>query len=905
MSHRSLNQRKNNDPSPLLLSKILVPTLKSGLVSRQRLVQSLNKGWDTKLTVISAPPGFGKTTLLTDWARQSKAPVAWFSIDSGDNNPLHFLKYVIAALQREEPDVGKTAMNLLQSPQRPSIETILINILNDVLLTSKEMALVLDDYHLVENEAIHRMIGFFIDHLPQKMHLYLAARSDPPLSLSRLRSQSQLIEVRAGDLSFRMDETVQLLNTKLHLDLSSENIHRLESRTEGWIAGLQLAALSIQGRENASAFIQDFKGDNRYIADYLMEEVLNRQPEHIHHFLLKTSILDPLTGALCDAVTGTKDSREMLAMMERSNLFVFPLDVEGNWYRYHRLFADLLQQRLKQGMKEILPELHLKAGQWYSRNGFKENAVDHFLAGGEFDRAAEIIEDIAEFDWDRGMESRLWRWFRHLPEEKIAQNPYLCIFHARELFENAKQEAAEEWLNTAEKLFKETQVSPHEVRKLKGRIAVIRAVMSAYCGKIEDIISYTQESLKLLPQEDMIWRSVAATTEGFAYGWSGEGDLKKAEEAFAEALEWSRSADNIYFILLAGSCLAGVVGLQANVNRALKIYSDLLPIAEERGFLESGPVSTIYSGIGAIYIERGDLEQGIRLIQKGIQTAERVNDPIALSSCRFSLIRALLYKNKYKEARQVLQSLEESAKHFIMPPWMMHNITAMKIFLYLVQGNLEAAAALIEDKELRFDDELCQRKEAEHIALANFMAAQGRLDDAESLCARLISCAEKGNRVFNQIEVRILRALIAQKNGEEKTAVEEIKSALALAEPNGLLGIFTRKGSVVKRLLENVFEETASTKNRKDPCSKSYIKKILLAFKAVPSEKRKGSVELLSDRELEVLLLISGGLSNQEIAQKLFISLNTVRTHTKNINLKLGVHSRTQAVARAKELELL
>ena len=378
------------------------------------------RGLTRKLTLISAPAGFGKTTLLVDWVHKHKIPVAWFSVDKGDNDPLHFLTYVILGLQSLEAGTGKAALTMLQSPQPPPIESILINLINDVIRIPTDIALILDDYHLVDAKPIHDLIAFLLENLPEQMHMIIATRSDPPLPLlARLRSQNQLTELRAADLSFTADETAILFNESLNLRLSTKDIHLLETRTEGWIAGLQLAALSLQGRKDPSGFIKGFKGDNRYIADYLTEEVLNRQPEHLRNFLLQTSILGRLCGSLCDAVTRQENSQQMLNTLEKANLFVIPLDDERCWYRYHHLFADLLEQRLRMKQGDLVAELHRRASQWFAENDFKNEAVDHAFAAQDYTQAAQLIEEIAEIDWDRARESRLLQWFKKLPDEQI------------------------------------------------------------------------------------------------------------------------------------------------------------------------------------------------------------------------------------------------------------------------------------------------------------------------------------------------------------------------------------------------------------------------------------------------------------------------------------------------------
>jgi LuxR family maltose regulon positive regulatory protein len=893
-------------PFTPLRTKLYVPPLQSTCISRPRLLKRMAEGFERKLTLISAPAGFGKTTLLVEWIHHKKKPVAWFSIDKKDNDPVHFLTYVIAGLRTLEASIGKAALTLLQSPQPPPLESILINLINDICCITTDASLVLDDYHAVDAKPIHDLIAFLLDHLPKHMHLIMATRSDPPLLLARLRSQNQLAELRAADLSFTTNETADLFNKSLNLQLSTDDIHLLETRTEGWIAGLQLAALSLHGRKDPSNFLKAFKGDNRYIADYLTEEVLNRQPEKLRNFLLQTSILERLSGSLCDAVTGLANSRQMLNTLEDANMFVIPLDEERCWYRYHHLFADLLEQRLRMKQGNLVAELHRRASQWFAKNGFKNEAVDHALVAQDYDSAAQLIEDIAELDWDRARESRILQWVRKLPDEKIETNPKLCIFYARELFKNGLPGDAEVKLQAAEQMLEST--SPGDINKeeLQGRIAVIRAYVSARTGDVSRIIHFSKQALKLLPQRDLMWRSVAATTLGFGYGWAGAGDCVKAQQAFSEAMKISQSAGNIFYHVFSGSCLGSVMMVRGKLKEATEICRQSLDRAIENGIEHTGIVGSLYGSLGMILCEWNDLDEGIRLIKKGVELSEQGRDPVIMASCCITLLRGLIYRMDFAGVLKVMERLNESARDFMLPPWITNTISAFNVFLWLGSGNLNAALQWVKERKLSIDDKFDNLRELEYLGLAHILITQKQLDEADRLLQRLIENAKAGDRVLMMIEMRLLRVLLFQAKQDTAAALGELQSALALAEPGGLMMMFVSKGKPVAELLE----EISAVKKRDHDATKagfslSYVKKLLSVFKAATPPKIEGIMDPISERELEVLHLIEAGLSNREIADKLFISLNTVKTHTKNINSKLDVNSRTRAVARAKELGLL
>ncbi|MBW2409170.1 MAG: hypothetical protein JRF72_05190 [Deltaproteobacteria bacterium] len=903
---KKIEPKKLKTVTPLL-TKLYVPPLRTDWISRARLGKQMDTGFGRKLCLLSAPAGFGKTTLLIDWIHTQKIPTAWFSLDKSDNDPLQFLTYVILGLQTLKQGAGTASLTMLQSPEPPPVETILINLINDVIDIQTDFALILDDYHAIDARPVHDMSVFLLENLPEQMHIIIATRSDPPLPLlARLRSQNQMTEVRAADLSFNTEETFDFFNKSLSMNLSDHDIRQLEKRTEGWVAGLQLAALSLQGRENPSAFIEKFKGDNRYIADYLAEEVLNRQPEHMRDFLLQTSILERLSGPLCDAVTRQKNSRQILNTLEQANLFLIPLDDDRSWYRYHHLFADLLKQKLHLQQGELESELHSRAGQWLAENGFKNEAVDHAFASHNHARAAQLIEDIAETYWDHGRESRLLRWLDQLPDELIDANPKLCIFYARELFKSGFPDKAERMLETADQLLASTAMSDHEKEALQGRIAAIRGYESLLTGEVSRNIHFSKQALKLLPHEDLIWRSVAASNLGFAYSIIGAGDLPKAQRAFAEAKKICEAAGNIYYNIFTGNCLAAAMLWRGRLNEAEDMCRRSLIIAEDNGILQSGTVGSLYSTMGTALCERNELDEGIQLIHKGIELCQQGRDPVNLAACRMGLWRAYMQRADFAGVLAVMQDLNEQAGSFRLPHWITNSISGLNAIIMLGSGDLQAAAKWAQDRGLSIKGELGNLHELENFAYVLILIAQNRLDDADHLLQRMIEDAKAGDRVIMMIDMRLQRVLIFRRRQDTVAALGELKLALSEAQIGGPTSVFVTKGEPMAELLEEYIKVyKRDHDDAKADVSLSFAKKLLFMIKAGRPPKMEDLVEPLSERELEVLHLIAAGLQNKEIAEKLFISLNTVKTHLKNINSKLDVTNRTKAVARAKELGFL
>ena len=913
--------------TPLLQTKLYIPPPRPSLVSRPRLIERLNEGLDfgRKLTLISAPAGFGKTTLVSEWVSGCERPVAWLSLDEGDNDPTRFLAYLVAALQTVVPSIGEGALGVLQAPQPPPIESILAVLLNEISTTQANFStasgpgfiLILDDYQVIEATPIEKALTFLLEHLPLQVHLVIVTREDPPLPLARYRVQGQLTELRAAALRFTSAEAAGFLNQAMGLNLSAEEIAALETRTEGWIAGLQMAAISMQGHEDAASFINSFTGSHRFVLDYLVEEVLEQQSKSVRTFLLQTAVLNRLTSSLCDALTGRDDGQATLEMLEQANLFIVPLDEERRWYRYHHLFADLLRRQLRQTRPTHVPTLHIRASEWYHQHHFAGEAIEHALSAEEFERAAHLIEELAETVWGRGEHTKLWSWLKALPAEQVSSRPQLCIFLAWVMFANGQQEAAELSLQAAERALASTpttriieassndpdrQSEPNKVT-LQGRIATIRAFMASFRGDGPEIIKYARQALEYLPVQDSVWRSSAAIVLGDAHSFSGE--LLAAYHARIEALKASEAAGNIYLILIASLKLTAALRQQGRLQRVIEICRQQARLATESGLSQTAMAGSLFAVWGEVVCEWNDLDRAIDYVKKGVELSEQGRDVAVLGWSYLCLVRVLFSTRDLIGGEKVIHKMKKIGRESDVPPWITNQLAAWQTRIWLAQNNLEAALEWAQEGGMSIDGELPFLREIEYMALARLLMAQGRFNETTRLLKRLLEAAEAGGRVSRVIELLILQALACQAGGDTTRAMTTLERALTLAEQGGFIRIFVDEGSPMARLLQEAVARGITP---------DYTRRLLAAFPGAEPEQISPSktqdppselIEPLSERELEVLQHIADGLTNPEIAARLFLSLNTVKVHTRNIYGKLNVHSRTQAIARSQELGLL
>jgi LuxR family maltose regulon positive regulatory protein len=929
--------------APILATKLYIPPPRSKIVLRPRLIERLNEGLSSghKLTLISASAGFGKTTLVSEWVASCGRPVAWLSLDEGDNDPKGFLAYLVAALQTLTVNIGAGVLSVLQAPQPPPIESILTALLNEITTIPDLFILVLDDYHVIDSKPVDVALTFLLEHLPPRMHLVITTREDPHLPLARLRARAQLTELRAADLRFTPAEATDFLNRVVGLNLSAEDITALDKRTEGWIAGLQLAAISLQGHQDAASFIKSFTGSHHFILDYLIEEVLQQQSESVQTFLLRTSILDRLCGSLCDAVLldSSTSGQETLEYLERANLFIVPLDNERRWYRYHHLFGDLLRQRLGQTLKtEEIAEHHIRASEWYEQNGFPSDAIHHAFAVEDFERVAKL----AELNWpamNESVQSIKWLgWMKNLPEEMIRARPVLCVkcawafLNAGELeAAEAKMQDAEYWLEpttiTGEKLHapsietcpersrRMVVVDEEQFKSLPVLLATARAYHAQAIGDISGTIKYTQRVLDLSPEGDSQWHEAASSLMGLAQYASG--NLDAAYRAFSDG----QVRDDPYDAISGNFVLAGIKLAQGQLNKALSIYEKAISLVLERG--EPMPLGTeyLYSGISELHRERGDLETAAQ----DLLTCKKLGEQVELPDWqhRWYIAQARLHETK-GDLDGALDLLEEAERRFVRTPVpIIRPIAALKTRIRIVQGKIAEALDWVLASDLSVDDELSYLREFEHITLARVLIARyksdqdtGSVHEAIGLLERLLQAAEEGKRMGSVIEILALLALAHASQGDIPLALVSMERALKLAEPEGYVRLFVDEGEAIRLLIEK------QSRNRDHPLS-GYADKLLAAFTQpmvapksaiihrksdmIEPEVRPAKnmlVEPLSERELEVLKLLRSELSGPEIAQQLIVSLNTFRTHTKNIYNKLGVNDRRAAIRRAEELDL-
>ena len=908
-------------PTALLETKLYVPGPRRDLVPRPRLSERLDRGTASKLVLVSAPAGFGKTTLVTEWLAAGPAAAAderlaaWLSLDRGDNDPASFWAYVIAALRTVAPGVGESALALLDAPQRPPAETVLTTLLNDLGAVAGEIVLVLDDYHVIDARDVQDGMAFLLDHLPPRLHVVIVSRADPPLPLARMRARGELAEIRAAELRFTADEAAAYLNEMMGLQLTARDVAALEGRTEGWIAALQLAALSMQGRDDVAGFIAGFAGDDRYVVDYLAEEVLARQSDRVQAFLLQTSILGRLSGPLCDAVTRQGDGKGMLEALDRGNLFLVSLDDRRRWYRYHHLFADVLQARLQDEEPGRVPDLHRRASDWYEQNGERPAAIGHALAAGDFERAAGLVELAIPAMRRTRQEAKLRGWLEVLPDEVVQARPVLSVYFAGVLLLSGELEGvedrlrdAERWLEPATGLLEEPPgasaemvvADEEEYRRLPATIELYRAGQALARGDAPGTGRHAQRAIELALDDDHLCRASAAGLLGLVY-WAS-GNLDAAHGAYSACVDGLRRAGFVADILGCSIALADIRSTQGRLGEALRTLERALQLAGEQG----GPVlrgtADMYVGMSEISRERDDLPAATQLLLRSQELGEHTGLPQNRYRWRMAMARVREAEGDLRGALDLLNEAERLYVSDFFPN--VRPVPALRARIWIALGRVGEALGWAREQGLSVDDDLSYLREFEHITLARLLLARHQGERAEPylqaarLLERLLPAAEGGGRTGRVIEILVLQALAHQALGDVPAALGFLDRAVTLAEPEGYVRVFTDQGPPMAALLRAAAKRGA----RQD-----YVRRLLVAASGAghggPMEQ--ALIEPLSERELDVLRLLGSELDGPAIARELMVSLNTMRTHTKNIYAKLAVTNRRAAVRRAAELNLL
>jgi LuxR family transcriptional regulator, maltose regulon positive regulatory protein len=901
----------------LVATKFHIP--RPGFVPRPRLLARLAEGVGRGLTVVSTPAGFGKTTMLGDWARHSRRRAAWLSLDAGDNDPARFWRHVAAALERARPGIDAPVVALLRGPQRPPLEAVATAVINELMSVTNagEVVLILDDYHLVEAPPVHDSVAFLLGRLPPGLRLMLASRADPPLPLARLRGRGQLAELHAGDLRFTLAETAAFLREVTGLDLPAASVAALQDRTEGWAAGVQLAALSLREQADPAGFVATFAGSHRYVLDYLTEEVLAGQPEQVLRFLLQTSVLDRLCGPLCDAVTGRPGSQALLEELDRANLFVVPLDEVRRWWRYHHLFADLLRARLERDRPGRVPELHRHAAAWHEEHGSADEGVQHAMAAGETGWAARLVERHVEELLRSSEGATLDRWLSALPAGSIRVRARLCLAQAVTAVVGGRLEAVEPLLADAERAFAAVGDEPHEpsvgralsvLANVPAAIAFLRADLARLRGDAARAVAYDQKALAHLGEDDWLLRSQVAWNLAAAHWLRGE--LGEAERILTDLVTERVAAGEGYLAMRVCYDLGEVQLAQGHLDEALRTFQRGLEIATEAG--QQPPCAGIaLVGLAEVLYERNELAAAHEHATRGVALCRQLafTQPLATGLAMLARIRQAQgdsagARDAIGQAERVGLSPQVAAVHNPVPAWQAR--------LLLAFGEAAAAARWARDRGLAAGDQPGYPREREYLALARALVAEHAPEPALKLLDRLHAQAVAEQRTGSFIEVAALRALALADGGDLAAASASLAEALALAAPEGYIRVFADEGVPMARLLGRL--SAAQRTGRvvfPGPVPQRYLDRLTRAFQpaAAPPAARDAAIaglaEPLSDRELEVLRLLAAGKSNQQIANELVVTLATVKKHVGHILGKLMAANRTQAVARARVLGLL
>ncbi len=878
----------------MLLTKLHIPQTGEKIIHRINLFEKLDEGLKRKLILVSATAGYGKTTLISDWINKNKIQTTWFSIDERDNDPNEFLSFIIHGIQKAHPAIGKNSLELLKSPGTVSLDYILELFINDLLQIEHHLLLVLDDFHLIQNKQIINLVSFLIDYKPDHFHIILSTRSDPPLPFARLRSQNELIEIRSSDLNFSRNDIHELFNKKLRLDLNDKDIDLLESKTEGWIAGLQLTALTFQGQNDISAYIEQIAGDNRYIMDYLMEEVLNIQSEEMRDFLLCTSILEKISGSLCDSMLGKDNSQLLLESLEKGNMFIIPLDNERKWFRYHHLFADLLKQRLLIRYKHKIPELHAKASKWFENNGFSLFAIEHALSACNKRKALNLISQIIDRLWETSQHATILKFGSLFSDEELFANTNFCIIYTWALTVFGNLPKAEGYLV---KLLEHTKDE-----NLLGKIYETFNLLKVFSGDVDDAFKYSELATKYISDEDLIWSAWAHISHGESHLLRFE--LDECLQSLNKAQNNASKANNIYLKAVSESKTAYVLRLQGKYKESYRKSKDLLEIFNADTSIDGFKIgilsSILYSIVGCFLVEKNEIKDGLETSFKGYDLSKKATSMSFKGYSALILAETLYKSGDYDKALEIVKELDVFLNKNAAQ-WLNVLANSLRIKLYALKGNRDKLDNIIKNQF-----ESGNKHHFEYyfynVAKSRYLIVHKKYDEALSCLQEQVKGLENCHAYEILCEVELLKAKAYYNKKKQNEAIESITNALLITQNEDFIRTYINEGEEIEIILKEIKKLKATkTSKRLDLISNNYINNLLSIFDKEKKIRNITSEEFLSARELDTLKLIAENLSNQEIANQLYISITTVKTHVRNILLKLGAKNRNEAAVKAKE----
>ncbi len=886
--------------TPLLNTKFYIPTLRSDHIKRERLLNQIDLGLNGKLTLVSAPAGFGKSTLVARWARELGYPLGWVSLDGHDNDPVLFLAYIFAAMNQAY-EVGETVLAEIQAPQRPSDDAILMAWINELTNYPNKMILVLDDFHAIENLSVHQNVEFILENLPSNLHLILISRSDPPLHLARIRGSGLLNEIREADLRFTESEISDFFEIVMNQHLSVQNITALEQRTEGWAVGLQLAGLALQGRENVDDFISAFSGGHQFILDYLTEEVFERQPEEIQDFLMRTCILERMCAPLCNAVTGAKNGEATLQLLSQLNLFVIPLDEYRQWYRYHHLFAELLRFKLDELPAEQVTEMHERASSWYAENEFISDAIYHVMVAKNFTRAADLIEPVTSPMIGRGELKTVQDWIGALPDSLVRERPRLSITLAWVINLNNTGDDIEPFLQDAERALETGRFDEATVAELCGHAATLRGYNALQQNNPLLALQHMAEAMTWLPENDDYLRSIVSFTQGVIYKRGGV--WEPAEETLLLAESYGRVSGNYSIAIGSRAHLVEMLIIQGKLKRAAKYCEEA--IEYYHSILRSNLLPNlgfVFTKLGEILFEWNDLERAEENLAHGLELGSKII--AAWSWERDALIyfsRLKQVQGDFEEAQRFLEQAIDVSEQ-LQDLYDKMDISLEQARLWLAQEDLESAFHWALDYQRVTNG----RHEAAEVMLARVLLAHRDAEQAKEILLPIGEAAETSGRISRLIDVLVLQSLVFHDENNRAQAIQVLSKALQLAEPEGFMRTFLEDGSSIIDLLQEMEKESSGMKEEEFLFSKGYLSRILDA--SVPEkeqDKVMNTSSLLNERENQILRLLSAGMKTPEIANELYLSKNTIKWYIRKIYEKLNVHSKSEAIEQGYRSGLL